>query len=130
MGVGTIAAGLIAFTLIVLMLVVLLLFAKSRLVASGDVTSLINEDPDRAITARAGGTLLNTLAAHDVFIPSACGGKGSCGVCTVRVLEGGGAMLPTEKSHISRMDARMGVRLSCQVKLKEDIQIEIPPSVF
>jgi Na+-transporting NADH:ubiquinone oxidoreductase subunit F len=130
MGMGTIAAGIIAFTVIVLMLVVLLLVAKSRLVPSGDVKIVINEDPDRAITARAGGTLLNTLAANDVFIPSACGGKGSCGVCTVRVLEGGGAMLPTETSHISRMDARMGVRLSCQVKLKEDIQIQIPASVF
>jgi Na+-transporting NADH:ubiquinone oxidoreductase subunit F len=127
---ATVVAGIIAFTVIVVLLVVLLMAAKAKLVASGDVTITINEDPDRAITARAGGNLLDTLAAHDIFVPSACGGKGSCGVCKVRVTEGGGAILPTEQSHISRIEARTGTRLSCQVKLKEDVKIEIPDSVF
>jgi Na+-transporting NADH:ubiquinone oxidoreductase subunit F len=127
---ATITAGIIAFTVIVVMLVVLLMVAKSKLVASGDVKIVINENDDRAIKARAGGTLLNTLAEHDIFIPSACGGKGSCGVCKVRVTEGGGALLPTETSHVSRIEARTGTRLSCQVKLKEDVKIEIPDTVF
>jgi Na+-transporting NADH:ubiquinone oxidoreductase subunit F len=127
---ATVVAGIIAFTLIVVFLVVLLMIAKSRLVASGDVTIVVNEDQDRAITTRAGGSLLNTLAERDIFIPSACGGKGSCGVCKVRVTEGGGAVLPTEKSHISRIEERTGTRLSCQVKVKENIKIEIPDSMF
>jgi Na+-transporting NADH:ubiquinone oxidoreductase subunit F len=127
---ATITAGIIAFTVIVVMLVVLLMAAKSKLVASGEVKIIINESDERAIHARAGGTLLNTLAEHDIFIPSACGGKGSCGVCKVRVTDGGGALLPTEKSHVSRIEARTGTRLSCQVKLKQDVKIEIPDTVF
>jgi Na+-transporting NADH:ubiquinone oxidoreductase subunit F len=73
---------------------------------------------------------LGTLSANKIFIPSACGGKGSCGVCTVKVTAGGGAMLPTETSHINRGEAREGVRLSCQVKVKQDMKIELPPEVF
>ena len=86
--------------------------------ATGDVTIVVNDDPDKALITNAGSTLLGTLAANKIFIPSACGGKGSCGVCTVTVTEGGGAMLPTETSHINRGEAREGVRLSCQVKVK------------
>jgi Na+-transporting NADH:ubiquinone oxidoreductase subunit F len=110
--------------------VLVLLFAKSKLVASGDVTITINEDPDKALTTRAGSTLLNTLAENGIFIPSACGGKGTCGVCKVDVVEGGGALLPTETSHISRGEAREGCRLSCQVKVKQDMSIELDPEVF
>src|SRR5690606_21800003 len=78
----------------------------------------------------AGGTLLSTLAEQRIFIPSACGGKGTCGVCKVTVLEGGGALLPTERSHVTRGEAREGVRLSCQVKVKSDMRIEVPHEVF
>jgi Na+-transporting NADH:ubiquinone oxidoreductase subunit F len=99
-------------------------------VASGNVTITINDDPDKAIATQAGSTLLNTLAAEKIFIPSACGGKGTCGVCKVNVIEGGGALLPTETSHVSRGEARQGTRLSCQVKVKQDMKIEIAPEVF
>jgi Na+-transporting NADH:ubiquinone oxidoreductase subunit F len=126
----TVLLGVIAFTLIIVLLVIVLLFAKRRLVSSGEVTILINDDPDKAITTASGETLLNTMSANGIFIPSACGGKGSCGVCTVNVLEGGGAMLPTEEGHITRGEAREGRRLSCQVKVKEDMKIEIPPEIF
>ncbi|MCH2109304.1 MAG: NADH:ubiquinone reductase (Na(+)-transporting) subunit F [Polyangiaceae bacterium] len=126
----TILVGVLAFTVMVVGLVALLLAAKSRLVSSGDVQILINGDPDKALKTNAGSTLLNTLSNNKIFIPSACGGKGSCGVCKVTVREGGGALLPTEEGHVSRGEAREGCRLSCQVKVKEDMQIELPAEVF
>ena len=126
----TIVYGVAGFILVILALVAILMIAKSYLVASGDVTIQINDDPANAITTAAGGTLLGTLAANQIFIPSACGGKGTCGVCTVKVLDGGGAMLPTEESHITRGEAREGCRLSCQVKVKQDMKIEVPAEVF
>lgn len=126
----TITLGVFMFTFVIVSLVGMLMFARDHLVATGSVTITINDDPDKAIKTPAGGTLLGTLAASGIFIPSACGGKGSCGVCTVKVSEGGGAMLPTETSHINRGEAREGVRLSCQVKVKQDMKIELPPEVF
>ena len=126
----TVVFGVIGFTVTIIVLVVVLLAAKSKLVPSGDVKIVINDDPDNTLTTQAGGTLLGTLAANQIFIPSACGGQGTCGVCEVKVLEGGGAILPTELGHISRGEAREGCRLSCQVKVKEDMRIEIPPEVF
>jgi Na+-transporting NADH:ubiquinone oxidoreductase subunit F len=122
--------GIVMFCGVILLCVAVLIVAKSKLVASGDVKIVINDDPAKAITTPAGSTLLNTLAANKIFIPSACGGKGSCGVCKVDVLEGGGSMLPTEESHISRKEAREGTRLSCQVKVKGDLKIRIPAEVF
>ena len=89
------------FTFVIISLVAFLMIARSKLVATGDVAIVVNDDPDKALITNAGSTLLGTLAANKIFIPSACGGKGSCGVCTVTVTEGGGAMLPTESSHIS-----------------------------
>ncbi|MFB3103627.1 MAG: 2Fe-2S iron-sulfur cluster-binding protein, partial [Pseudomonadales bacterium] len=102
----TIIYGVVAFTLLIVMLVGVLVFAKAKLIPSGDVTIMINGDPENSLTVASGSTLLNTLSANKIFIPSACGGKGSCGVCTVKVLEGGGAMLPTEGSFITRGEAR------------------------
>ena len=125
-----IVLGVIMFTTIILFLTAVLLVAKAKLVASGEVNLSINDDPENSIKVAAGGTLLNTLAARKIFIPSACGGKGSCGVCKVTVKEGGGALLPTELSHISRGEAREGCRLSCQVKIKNDMKIEIPAEIF
>ena len=98
--------------------------------ATGDVTITVNGDADKALQTSAGSTLLGTLADNQMFIPSACGGKGSCGVCKVKVLDGGGAILPTERSHMSRGEVRDCVRLSCQVKVKQDLDIEIPPEIF
>ena len=126
----TILLGVVGFTVLILALVGVLMVAKNRLVPSGDVTIIINDDPTKALTAQGGGTLLNTLSANKLFIPSACGGKGSCGVCKVNVSDGGGALLPTEEGHVSRGEAREGCRLACQVKVKQDMKIEIPAEVF
>lgn len=122
--------GMLMFALVVLSLVVVLMIAKAKLVSSGTVQILINDDPGKALTVSTGGTLLGTLANQKIFIPSACGGKGSCGVCKVVVKDGGGAMLPTEQTHINRGQAREGVRLACQVKVKQDMKIELPAEVF
>ena len=126
----TILFGVAGFTIVILALVLILMAARARLVQTGDVRILINGDPDKAITASAGSTLLNTLAENQIFIPSACGGQGTCGVCRVTVNEGGGSILPTETGHINRGDAREGCRLSCQVKVKQDMEIEIPDEIF
>ena len=126
----TVLLGVTMFTGVILSLVALLMVAKNKLVASGDVRIAINGDPANTLTVRSGGTLLNTLADRKIFIASACGGKGSCGVCKVTVCDGGGAMLPTEASHITRGEAREGMRLSCQVKIKHDMEIRVPDEVF
>jgi Na+-transporting NADH:ubiquinone oxidoreductase subunit F len=126
----TIALGVFMFTFVIVALVAFLMVARSKLVATGEVTILVNDDMDKALKTAAGSTLLGTLSGNKIFIPSACGGKGSCGVCKVTVTKGGGAMLPTEVSHINRGEAREGVRLSCQVKVKGDMDIELPPEVF
>ncbi len=122
--------GVVTFTLVVLLLVAVILAAKAYLVQSGDITITINDDPDKTLIVPAGGKLLNVLAAEKVFISSACGGGGTCALCTVNVLEGGGDILQTELSHISKRDARAGVRLSCQVAVKQDMRIEVDPEVF
>jgi Na+-transporting NADH:ubiquinone oxidoreductase subunit F len=126
----TIGLGVFMFTFVIVTLVAFLMVARSKLVATGEVTILVNHDAEKALKTAAGSTLLGTLAANKIFIPSACGGKGSCGVCKVTVTKGGGAMLPTEVSHINRGEEREGVRLSCQVKVKGDMDIELPPEVF
>ncbi len=126
----TIGLGVFMFTFVIVALVAFLMVARSKLVATGEVNIIVNDDPDKALKTQAGGTLLGTLSANQIFIPSACGGKGSCGVCKVTVTDGGGALLPTEVSHVNRGEAREGVRLSCQVKVKGDMGIELPPEVF
>ncbi|MCB9535013.1 MAG: NADH:ubiquinone reductase (Na(+)-transporting) subunit F [Myxococcales bacterium] len=126
----TILLGVAVFIFIVVALTLALMAAKAKLVNAADVKIIINGDEANPIKAQAGGNLLNTLANHKIFIPSACGGMGSCGVCKVHVHEGGGAMLPTEKGFISRGEAREGCRLSCQVKVKQDMHIEVEPEIF
>ena len=122
--------GVVRLTTVMLTLVRLLRAVRAQLVADGEVDFLINADAGKAIKVRTGGTLLCALADQRIFIPSACGGKGSCGVCKVDVLEGGGAMLPTETAHITRREARQGCRLSCQVKVKQDLKVQVPAEVF
>ena len=124
----TILMGVGMFTFVILSLVLILLLAKKYLVAAGEVTITINGE--KQLRVAQGGTLLGTLAANQIFIPSACGGKGSCGVCKVHVQEGGGSMLPTETGFINRGQAREGVRLSCQVKVKNNLKIEVPHELF
>ncbi len=126
----TIVAGVVVFLVVVVSLVVVLMAARKKLVASGEVDIVINGESDKPLKASAGSSLLNTLAAKKIFIPSACGGQGTCGVCKVHVHSGGGAMLPTEKGFISRGEAREGCRLSCQVKVKQDMEIEVEPEIF
>jgi len=126
----TVLYGIVGFTVVILALVLILLAARSQLVSSGNVEILINDDPDHKLTTAAGSTLLSTLASNQIFVPSACGGQGTCGVCRVKVSEGGGSLLPTETTHITRREAREGYRLSCQVKGKDDLAIEIPAEIF
>ena len=122
--------GVFLFTFIVLALVVVILFARSMLVATGDVNILINNDPENSVIVPAGGKLLNTLAGRNIFLPSACGGGGTCAQCDCLVKEGGGDILPTETVHINKREAAAGKRLSCQVAVKTDMKIEIPPEIF
>ena len=123
-----IGLGVTFFTGIVLALVAIILFAKSKLVTEGNVRILINGEKE--IEVPVGGKLMQTLAENGLFVPSACGGGGSCAQCRVKVLEGGGSILPTELSHISKREAREGVRLSCQVAVKQDMKIQVPEEVF
>ncbi len=122
--------GVSMFTVIVLALVMVILFAKSKLVSSGDVTISINGEDDKSVVASAGGKLLNVLADKGIFIPSACGGGGTCGQCRVHVHSGGGDILPTEEGHITKREAKEGCRLSCQVAVKQDMDIELEPEIF
>ncbi len=120
--------GVVMFTVIVLALVAIILFAKSKLVPSGNVTISINGEKE--VIAPVGGKLLNVLADNKLFVSSACGGGGTCAQCKVKVFEGGGDILPTELSHITKKEAREGERLSCQVAVKQDMKIEVEDSVF
>jgi len=122
--------GVSMFTAIVLALVLVILFAKSKLVSSGDVTISINGDPEKAVTTAAGGKLLGALAEQGIFIPSACGGGGTCGQCRVDVHTGGGDILPTETGHITKREAKTGCRLACQVAVKQDMEIEVEDEIF
>ncbi|MBX2850050.1 MAG: NADH:ubiquinone reductase (Na(+)-transporting) subunit F [Acidiferrobacterales bacterium] len=123
-----IGLGVGFFTLIVLMLVAIILLAKSRLVASGNVDITINGE--KTIQVPVGGKLLGALAENELFVSSACGGGGTCAQCKVKIFEGGGSILPTEETHITKREAKCGDRLSCQVTVKQDMQIEVPEEVF
>ena len=123
-----IGLGVGFFTAIVLALVGIILFAKSKLVASGNVTISINGEKD--IEVPAGGKLLGALAEASLFVPSACGGGGTCAQCRVKIHDGGGSILPTEETHITKREAACGDRLSCQVTVKQDMTIEVPEEVF
>lgn len=123
-----IALGVIFFTAIVIALVFLIIGAKNKLVASGDVEILINHE--KKIHVPVGSKLLTALADNQLFVSSACGGGGTCGQCKVKVHTGGGDILPTELSHISKREAAEGERLACQVSVKHDMDIEVEDSVF
>jgi Na+-transporting NADH:ubiquinone oxidoreductase subunit F len=120
--------GVVMFTVIVLSLVAVILSARAKLVSSGNVKIVINGE--KTVETEAGGKLLQTLAANEVFLSSACGGGGTCAQCKCQVTEGGGSMLPTEESHFTKGEAREGWRLSCQVPVKQDMIVEVPEEVF
>jgi len=115
------------FLLVILLLVAMLLFARKKLTPQGDVTLTIN---DKASTVSPGSTILNTLTSQGIFLPSACGGGGTCGMCTCQVLEGGGSILPTETGFFTRKEQQNQWRLGCQVKIKEDMKIRVPDEVL
>ncbi len=124
----TFTLGIVFFTMIVITLVTVIMFAKNKLVSTGDVNITINGE--KTVSVPAGGKLLQTLAAEKLFVPSACGGGGTCAQCRVKIHSGGGSILPTEEGHITKRDAACGDRLSCQVAVKQDMEIEVPEEVF
>jgi Na+-transporting NADH:ubiquinone oxidoreductase subunit F len=126
----TVLFAVVAFTLVIGVLVSVLLIARRALVPSGEVKLVINSGNGPQIKASAGGTVLTALTQAGVFLPSACGGQGTCGVCRVKVMAGGGELLPTEASHITKGEAKDGWRLGCQVKIKDDLELEVPAEVF
>ncbi len=124
----TILTSLIVFLIVILLLVALLLIIRAKLMPSGDVKITINDKQE--LTVPTGGSLITTLSEHKIYLPSACGGKGSCGQCKCRVLEGGGDILPTELPHFTRKEILDHWRLGCQVKVKQDMKIGIPESIL
>ena len=122
--------GVVSFTGVVLLLVLIIIFARSRLVSTGNVNIEINDDPANTITVPAGSKLLQTLAENKIFLSSACGGGGTCSQCKCLVMDGGGSILPTEESHFTSKEQNEGWRLSCQVAVKNDLKIKIPDEVF
>jgi len=125
---GVVLASVIAFLVLILLLVGILIFVKEKLSPSGPVKITINGE--KVIEVESGSTLLTTLSAEKIFLPSACGGGGTCIQCECHILEGGGEALPTETPHFSRKELKEGARLSCQVKVKQDMVITIPEEVF
>lgn len=120
--------GVLCFLALQLILVSLIVFAKKTLLPDGEVAILVNDS--KTLEVQPGGKLLTTLADQGVILSSACGGGGSCGQCRCNVIEGGGSILPTEKGSINNRDARAGVRLACQVPVKRDLKIEVPPEML
>jgi Na+-transporting NADH:ubiquinone oxidoreductase subunit F len=123
-----IVLGIGLFTVIIMALVLLILSARSKLVSTGDISITINDE--KTISCSAGGKLLGALADANLYVSSACGGGGTCGQCKVKVFEGGGSILPTEQSHITKREAAQGERLSCQVAVKQNMKIQVPEEVF
>ena len=124
----TITVTVIGLLVIILLLVAILLYVKQKLTPSGPVKITINKD--KVIEVPIGGSLLSTLGNEKIFLPSACGGKGSCLQCKCHVYEGGGEALPTETPHFTKKELKEGMRLACQVKVKQDMQIGVPEQVF
>src|SRR5690606_4632479 len=125
---GVIIVTVVAFLVLILLLVSLLLFTKQKLSPSGPVKITINDE--KVIEVESGGSLLTTLSNEKIFLPSACGGGGTCIQCECHVLSGGGEAVPTETPHFTRKELQEGARLSCQVKVKQDMNISIPEEIF
>ncbi len=125
-----VVSSLAVFILVIILLTYLILVAKDRLLPQGEVSIVINGDREHPLRVKPGSSLLSTLAANNIFLASACGGGGTCAMCTCRVYSGGGEVLPTETNHLNRSQVREHLRLACQVKVKEDMEIGVPESVF
>ncbi|UCX05820.1 MULTISPECIES: NADH:ubiquinone reductase (Na(+)-transporting) subunit F [Shewanella] len=124
------AIGIGMFTIVVSLLVMVILVAKSKLVNTGAVTISINDDASKTVRTPAGDKLLAALAGNQIFIPSACGGGGTCGQCRVKVKSGGGDILATELDHITKKEAKEGCRLACQVAVRSDMELEVDEEIF
>lgn len=122
--------AIIAFSVILLILAFGLIYAQKKLVAQGDVKIIINGDESKPIMVKPGSSLLSTLSSEKIFLPSACGGGGTCAMCECHVYEGGGDVLPTELNHLNRKEVAEGKRLACQVKVRQDMKIHVPEEVF
>lgn len=124
---GIILISVAVFLLVILLLVMVLLYARKKLTPQGEVKLEIN---DKELEVSPGSTLLSTLSDNEIYLPSACGGQGTCGLCTCQVLEGGGSILPTETGFFTRREKQDNWRLSCQVKVRQDMKIKVPASVL
>jgi Na+-transporting NADH:ubiquinone oxidoreductase subunit F len=127
---NTILAAIILFTAIIVLLSFMLIIARKRLVPQGEVKIIVNGDEDNPLMVQPGGTLLGALSEKSIFLPSACGGGGTCAMCECHVDAGGGDVLPTEMNHLTRKEAAENKRLSCQVKVRQDMRIRIPEEIF
>jgi Na+-transporting NADH:ubiquinone oxidoreductase subunit F len=122
--------SIIVFSAVILGLSYMLIYARKKLVPQGDVKIIVNGDEENPILAKPGSSLLSTLGDRSIFLPSACGGGGTCAMCECHVYEGGGDVLPTEMNHLTRKEAAEGMRLACQVKVRQDMKIGIPEEIF
>jgi len=125
---GVVAISIVFFLFVILLLVGLLLYARKKLTPQGKVKITINGDKELEVDP--GSTLLSTLSANKIFLPSACGGGGTCAMCKCQVMEGGGTILPTEKGYFTRKEQQNNWRLGCQVKVRENMNIQVPPEIF
>ena len=123
-------SAVLVFVAVVILLVALLNTAANKLLPQGKVAITINDNDENTLSVNAGRSLLSTLSDEKIFIPSACGGGGTCGMCKCRITEGGGQVLPTELNHISRSEVKQDIRLSCQVKVREPMKIYLPEEIF
>lgn len=125
-----IVMAIVVFTAVILGLSYLLIYARKKLVPQGDVKIVVNGDEENPFFVQAGSSLLTTLSENNIFLPSACGGGGTCAMCECHIYEGGGEVLPTEMNHLTRKEAAEGMRLACQVKVRENMQVSIPEEIF
>jgi len=129
-GLQTILMATFVFTLVILVLSLMLIVARQKLVAQGDVKIIINGNEDTPLLVKQGSSLLSSLADNNIFLPSACGGGGTCAMCECQVSSGGGDVLPTELNHLTRKEVADHKRLACQVKVRQDMEIHIPEEIF
>jgi Na+-transporting NADH:ubiquinone oxidoreductase subunit F len=126
----TIIFAVVVFSLVILLLSFMLIYARKQLVPQGDVKIIVNGDEENPLLVQPGSSLLSVLSDKSVFLPSACGGGGTCAMCECHVDEGGGDVLPTEMNHLTRREAAENKRLACQVKVRQDMRIRIPEEIF
>lgn len=129
-GLQTILMATFVFTLVILVLSLMLIVARQKLVAQGDVKIIINGNEESPLLVKQGSSLLSSLADNNIFLPSACGGGGTCAMCECHVTKGGGDVLPTELNHLTRKEVSEHKRLACQVKVRQDMEIHIPEEIF